>query len=222
MSIKGNYSVKSIDSFQCKDWCLNKHYAKRLPPIEFCFGLFGIKLEGIITYGTPPPNPLIDIFNKEFKYIELNRLVVNEGLEKNTLSFFVSKSLSLIPKPMVIVSYADTSQNHNGYIYQATNFIYTGLSAKRTDYKIKGMEHLHGTTISDMNRGKEDRAGYMREKYGDDFSLEDRARKHRYFMFLGNKKQIKRMNELLPYKKEPYPKGENKRYDASYIPNTQI
>jgi len=49
----------------------------------------------------------------------------------------------------VVVSYADTSQNHHGYIYQATNWIYTGLSAKRPDYKIKGLEHLHSASITD-------------------------------------------------------------------------
>jgi hypothetical protein len=161
------------------------------------------------------------IFNNEFKVIELNRLVINEGLEKNCLSFLVSQSLKMLPKPLVVISYADTSQNHHGYIYQATNFVYTGLSAKRTDWRVKGLEHLHGATIADISRGMENRAQWMREKYGDDFYLEDRPRKHRYFMFLGNKKQVKRMREVLPYEIEPYPKGDNQRYDANYNPTIQ-
>ena len=32
-------------------------------------------------------------------------------------------------KPKIVVSYADTSKGHVGYVYQATNFIYTGMSA---------------------------------------------------------------------------------------------
>lgn len=223
MSIKLKYSVKSIDNFQCKDWLLHKHYAKRIPPIEYAFGLINENnlTQGIVTYSTPVSSNLRGIFNNEFKLIELNRLVINEGLEKNCLSFLVSQSLKMLPTPLVIISYADTSQNHNGYIYQATNFIYTGLSAKRTDWKVKGLEHLHGATIADISRGKENRAEWMRDKYGDDFYLEDRPRKHRYFMFLGNKKEVKKMKQMLPYKIEPYPKGENKRYDASYLPNIQ-
>lgn len=223
MSVKDKYLVRSIPSFHCREWALYKHYAKRMPPIEYAFGLFDSSntLCGIVTYSTPVSSNLREIFLNEFKLMELNRLCVNDGLEKNALSFFVSHSLSYLPKPCAIVSYADTSYNHQGYIYQATNFIYTGLSAKRTDWKIKGMEHLHGATIADMSRGKENRADYMREKFGEDFYLEDRARKHRYFMFLGNRKQVKRMNELLPYPKEPYPKGDNIRYDASYRPITQ-
>jgi hypothetical protein len=223
MSIRDKYKVKSIDKFQCRDWLLHKHYAKRLPPIQYAFGLHDedMVLVGIVTYSTPASSNLRSIFNNEFKLIELNRLCINEGLERNCLSFLVSKSLKMLPVPLIVISYADTSKNHHGYIYQATNFIYTGLSAKRTDWKIKGLEHLHGATIADMSRGKENRSEWMRDKFGDDFYLEDRSRKHRYFMFLGNKKQVKKMNELLPYKKEPYPKGENKRYDSTYKPEVQ-
>jgi hypothetical protein len=223
MAIKLKYKVKSIDNSQTTEWLKYKHYAKRIPPIEYAFGLFNETnlMQGIVTYSTPVSSNLRGIFNDKFKLMELNRLVINEGLEKNCLSFLVSQSLKMLPTPLVIISYADTSQNHHGYIYQASNFIYTGLSAKRTDWKVKGLEHLHGATIADLSRGKENRAEWMREKYGDDFYLEDRPRKHRYFMFLGNKKEVKRMKEILPYKIEQYPKGENKRYDASYNPSIQ-
>lgn len=222
MGIKDKYKVKSIDSFQCKDWILNKHYAKRMPPIEYAFGLFDENnlLSAIVTFGTPLSNNLRMAFKNEFKLMELNRLVSN-NIDKNGLSYFVSSSLKRLPKPMIIVSYADTEFNHHGFIYQATNFIYTGLSAKRTDWKIKGMEHLHSGTIADMSRGKENRAEWIREKFGDDFYLQERSRKHRYFYFLGNRVQIKQMKKDLPYNAEPYPKGDNKRYDASYRPTIQ-
>ena len=218
MSIKDGYSVKSIDNSQTTEWLLYKHYAKRIPPVEYAFGLFCAEnlLRGVVTYSTPVSSNLRGIFKNEFKVMELNRLCVNEGLEKNVLSFFVSKSLQMLPDPLVVISYADTSQGHHGYIYQATNFIYTGLSAKRTDWKVKGLEHLHGATVADMSRGKGNRADYMRERFGEDFYLEDRPRKHRYFMFLGSKKQVKRMKDILPYQIEPYPKGTNCRYNASH------
>ena len=57
--------------------------------------------------------------------------------------------------------------------------------------------------------------------YGDDLYLKDRPRKHRYFYFLGQKKQKKEMLENLAYDIEPYPKGNNKRYDSTYCPSTQ-
>jgi hypothetical protein len=223
MSIKEKYTIKSIDSSVCKEWCLKKHYAKRIPPIEYSFGLFNSEniLQGVVTFGTPVSSPLRNLWNNEYKLMELNRLIINEGLEKNILSFFVSNSLKFMPQPLVIVSYADTSHNHHGYIYQATNFIYTGLSAKFNDYYIKGKEHLHNGTIMDMSRGQENRVQWLRDKFGDDLITIERPRKHRYFMFLGNKKDRAKMLQMLPYKIEAYPKGDNIRYDASYNPTIQ-
>jgi hypothetical protein len=217
--IKQKYKVQSIEKSDTTDWILNKHYAKRLPLIEYAFGLFeGKLLHGIVTFGTPSSTTVRQSFGCEFKLMELNRLCVNENIDKNALSFFVSQSLKRLPKPLIIVSYADTAQNHHGYIYQATNWIYTGLSAKRTDWKIKGLEHLHGATIADISRGVENRAEFMKQKFGDDFYLKDRSRKHRYFYFIGSKKQRAEMLIALPYKTEPYPKGDNLRYNADYKP----
>ena len=224
MSIKNKYLVKPIDSYLCKEWCLKKHYAKRLPPIEFAFGLFdndGIT-QGIVTYATPVSSTLRELWQGKYKLMELNRLVINDGLQKNTLSFFVSQSLKMLPKPLVIASYADTSQNHHGYIYQATNWIYTGLSSPFKDYYIKGKEHLHHGTVFDLSRGQENRVEWLRQKFGDDLILIDRPRKHRYFIFIGNKKDCKNMLTMLPYKQEPYPKGDNIRYDTSYKPSSQM
>ena len=223
MSIKDKYQVKSIDSYLCKEWLLYKHYAKRIPPIEYSFGLFDLNgvMQGIITYGTPVSSTLRNLWQNKYKLIELNRLCVNEGLEKNVLSYFVGVSLKLLPKPFVIASYADTSQNHNGYIYQATNWLYTGLSAPFKDYYVKGMEHLHNGTIMDLSRGQENRVEWLKNKFGDKLYIKERPQKHRYFMFIGNKKDVKKMKQMLPYQIQPYPKGKNKRYDASYIPSTQ-
>ena len=131
----------------------------------------------------------------------------------------VGRSLQMLPKPSIVVSYADTEQEHVGYVYQACNFLYTGLSAKRTDWKIKGMEHLHGQTIADISRGCDgSRSDFMREKFGDDFYLQDRARKHRYIFVTGKNKTLKNQ---IRYAVEPYPKGESKRYDAGAKVQTQ-
>ena len=233
MEIKEKYSVKSIDNFQCKDWLLNKHYAKRIPSISYAFGLFNENniLNGIVCYGRPVAHPLVkNAFNGEYQeqFLELNRLVVNEGLEKNTLSFFVSKSLKMLPKPQVLVSYADSSQNHHGYIYQATNWFYTGLSAEFKDYMVKGYEHMHGASILDMvgrsdgENGHINKVEELKKKFGEEnVYMIDRPRKHRYFYFLGDKREVKKMKQLIKYKQQIYPKGNNKRYDASYTPNIQ-
>lgn len=216
-----NYKVIPIDYQDCKEWFLKKHYAHRIPPIDFCFGLYDYDiLIGVCSYGTPLSSKLRESVGNN-KLYELNRLVVNDNLPKNTLSFFVSKTICLMPKPCVLVSYADTSQNHHGYIYQATNWIYTGLSVKFMDYMVKGMENLHGQSIMDMSRGQENRVQWLKEKFGDKLYMKERPRKHRYFYFVGDKRQKKQMLKELPYEIQSYPKGDNKRYDASYQPSTQ-
>ena len=131
-----------------------------------------------------------------------------------------------LPKPSVVVSYADTSQGHHGFIYQATNWIYTGLSAKFKDYAVKGLQHMHHSSIEDsVGRYDENKNinkhELLRKKYGDRLFMKERPRKHRYFYFLGNKREKTLMNQNLQYKVEPYPKGNNKRYDASYEPSVQ-
>ena len=216
-------NVLPIKPEETEPWLLNKHYAKRMCPISYSFGAYeGAKLIGIVTYGTPVSSSLrVGICGEKWmeNVIELNRLCCEN--QKNIASILVGRSLKMLPKPTVVVSYADTEQGHIGYVYQATNFVYTGLSAKRTDWKLKGMEYLYGATVADMSRGQENRAQWMRDKFGDDFYLQDRARKHRYVYFVGSKGQKKLMKSALMYSIEPYPKGDSKRYDAGGSVATQ-
>jgi len=137
--------------------------------------------------------------------LELNRLCLKHN-RKNEASFLIGNSLKLLPKNKIIVSFADTEYNHNGLVYQATNFLYCGLSAKRTDWKIKGKEHLHGQTVADEFRGQKNRALLMREKYGSDFYLKARSRKHRYIYIIGSKTFKTIVRSKLLYKVQPYQK----------------
>ena len=233
MSITDKYSVKPINNLDYKDWLLHKHYAKRIPSISYAMGLYDDKyiLQGCVCYGRPMAHTLVqNAFQGEYQedFLELNRLVINEGLEKNVLSFLVSKSIKMLPKPQVIVSYADTSHNHHGYIYQATNWYYSGLSEKFSDYMVKGYEHLHSSSIMDMVGRSDGVDGHinkvelLKKKFGEEnIYMVERPQKHRYFYFLGDKKQVKNMKSKIKYPQQPYPKGDNQRYDASYKPSTQ-
>jgi hypothetical protein len=213
--------VLPINAFEAEPWLLEKHYAKRMPSISYAFGLYEDgNLVGVCTYGTPSSSPLRKgIAGEEYSeyVLELNRLCI-DSKNKNAASFLVGRSLQMLPKPSIVVSYADTEQNHVGYVYQACNFIYTGLSTKKMDWAIKGMEHLHGQTIADMSRGQDKRLEFMKEKFGDDFYMKDRARKHRYIFVTGKDKKLK---AAIKYQSEPYPKGESKKYDAGGTVKTQ-
>jgi glycyl-tRNA synthetase alpha subunit len=44
--------VLPINTFEVEPWLLEKHYAKRMCPISFAFGLYDDeKLVGVVTYG---------------------------------------------------------------------------------------------------------------------------------------------------------------------------
>jgi hypothetical protein len=189
--------VLPIKSEEAVPWILKKHYAKRLPSISYAFGLYeDNELKGIVTFGMPASNSLCEgVCGVENKHliIELNRLCLQDNT-KNQASFLVSNAIRLLPKPMVIVSYADTAQGHIGYVYQATNFLFTGTTKERTDM--------------DAGEGKHSR-------HGTDPSVRKfRSAKHRYIYIHGSKTQKAKLLKDLNYEIQQYPKGEIKRYDS--------
>jgi hypothetical protein len=175
------------------------------------------QLIGVITYGLPAsPTLCVGICGKDWsnKVLELNRLCLMDNF-KNQASFLVANSIKQLPKPSIVVSFADSFQGHVGYVYQATNFIYTGLTAKFMEWAVKGQEHKHSRTFS--NGSIKD----FKEKHGDNFYYKERPRKHRYIYFHGNKTEKKQMNKLLKYKTEQYPKGDSIKYDSGGAVRTQ-
>jgi hypothetical protein len=223
VGIKSKYQVRSIDSNQCKEWLLYKHYAKRIPAIIYSFGLYDadLILNGVCTFGTPARmlNMGYGVFDGKLSIetIELNRLCVNDGLEKNTLSFFVAECLRILPKPVVVVSYADGNKGHHGYIYQATNWIYTGITSMEKIYIDKRTnEVIHPRTIVSTYGSRE------AESLPDHIEIsKEESGKYRYFQFLGDKRKVNEMKKNLKYQILPYPKGQNDRYDSGYHPTVQ-
>ena len=213
------YSVKPIKRDETLTWLKNIHYAKRIPMIMYAFGLYKNNvLRGVITYGKPISKDLcICICGEKYKseVTELNRLVLQFN-EKNEASYLVSNSFKLLPKPLIVVSYADSNQNHNGYVYQATNFIYTGLSKERSKF-IMGGKDLSERTLSGYQKGLTRQE--VIKKYN--IKTEKQLGKHRYIYFLGNKAEKKQRLKDLLLNQEPYPKGKNKKYNWDFKTETQ-
>ena len=190
-------AVKAIPSELASPFIMNIHYAHRMPCIMYAFGLFvNGDLVGVCTYGMPPSNSLcrgVAGDDNQDKVIELNRLCfLPECNGDNNASMLVGRSLKLLPKGLFVVSYADTGQGHVGYVYQATNWMYTGLSALRTDVFTESGKH-------------------SRHTIGDPSIRQGRSRKHRYIYLTGNKK--KQLAQL-KYSISPYPKGDTQRYEV--------
>lgn len=194
------FQVNKIPSKETHDFILNKHYAGRLPSISYAYGLYeNENILGVLTIGKPASHSLcVGICGKEYSknVYELNRLVVEENLPKNVLSFFLSKVLKLLSgEDLIIVSYADEGMGHHGYIYQATNWWYTGKTKSRTDkYTAPGKHSRHYDNENEHLR-----------KF--------RSSKFRY-VYVPNRKFRKEIKKTIKYEVfEEYPKGENDRYE---------
>lgn len=191
--------VKQITYKDCVPFILEIHYARRIPVIQYAYGIFiDGKLCGVVTYG-PPASPSLcrGVAGVEFKdkVLELNRLVILPDVqEKNVASQLIGRSLKLLPKGLIIVSYADCEGwGHVGYVYQATNWYYTGKTRSRTDRFSKGHARHY-----DKNESA--------RKY--------RTSKYRYLFITGKHK-----DKILKYIKYPiikeYPKGDSIHYDIN-------
>ena len=152
---------------------------------------------GVVTYGQPAtPSIGKGIATEDYKtrVLELNRLCLLPELNGgNYASMLVGRSLKMLPKDYFIVSYSDTEWGHIGYIYQATNWLYTGLTKPRTDMANKSGGHARHYEKGETTRVK-------------------RSAKHRYVFMTGDKKK---QRKLLKWKVYPdYPKGNSYHYST--------
>jgi hypothetical protein len=200
-----NWTVEKVSNSVAQSIVVANHYLHRKAPCSVAFGLFDPSgaLRGVVMYGTPSSSALragIAGIEEASNVIELTRLWVDDSAPKNGESFLIGRSVRQAGKD-IVVSFADTSENHTGIVYQATNWLYTGLSAKRTDWHVEGFDK-HGHTWADKYTAAE-----MRELFGDKFSLKPRSRKHRYLFLNGSKARKKQLLSKLRYQVQPYPKA---------------
>lgn len=184
------------------------HYAHRVPSIVVAVGMYVDEiLAGVCTYGIPPSPEARQCCgtDKENFVLELNRLYIYDHVGKNGESWLIGQTFRFIPKEFsILISYADTQQNHIGSIYQATNWLYTGYTdmerkTPRFDYVIPGMIN-HSRDITRMGGAR----------VANELQAErvERSKKHRYVYFLGSKSQRKELRKALKWPVLPYPKRE--------------
>lgn len=190
-------TVTSIDHRTAVDFLLPRHYSGRKPPITWAFGWYiESSLVAVCTFGKPASNTLCDgVCGKENSHsvYELNRLCRIPELEYPLSSFVGACLRRLRPDNIIVVSYSDTGMNHNGYVYQACNFVYTGCTKQRLEFHVEGGHSRHGNKNSGQRQ--------------------IRTAKHRYVYFASrDKATLKKWKAELLYIPCDYPKGENKNY----------
>ena len=202
-----NYIIRQIDYRTAMDLIVREHYLHRKAPCSAAFGLFlSDELKGVICYGTPSSSTLktsIAGVENSFNVIELTRLWLCDSVPRNGESFLIGNTLKKCGKE-IVVSYADRGQQHLGVVYQATNWIYTGLSASGTTRTVAGL-----VKQTFQSRGDNLTITELKEKYGDRLTIGKRTRKHRYVFINAKGRRKVELLAALKYKQQPYPKERN-------------
>ena len=185
--------IIQIGAAEASDIVVREHYLHRRPPISYAFALlppeiFGWPL-GVVTYGSPPSRHLqLGVCPKDPDMVlELNRMWVDDSLGRNSESWFVSRTLKMLP-PRIVVSYADTAHGHLGYIYRALGWNYAGWTdmerrTPRADYIPVG-------------------GGHTRDAYRLGFTHTQRRKpKIKYWTVTGNKAERRELTALCGWKK---------------------
>ena len=211
------YTVETISHCITESFLKKHHYLAQqgsgfLGKVQY--GLFDkqLHLVGVIAFsGFSVWQTLIGAFEGFERYSnqdgfwELTRLAMDdERKEKNLTSWFVARAIRKLRKSYnvrAILSYADSTYHH-GYIYQATNFGYYGLTDPKCDFH----ERQEDGTLKLVWRGA---------VKGHDGEWIERSRKHRYLLVFDKSLKVK-------WQKQPYPKGDNEEYELKEQDKTQL
>lgn len=196
---------KSVQSKEILPLMLDYHYLHRQVGVKFAYGLYvDDVLMGMITYSVPNKTTVAKAFNENATInntLELSRLYIKDEVSQivpNITSQFVSWSLRQLKKAgnWYIISFADSGMSHVGAIYQATNFLYCGLSKPTGEYAWGGLNKQRQR----WEKGKSYRY------------LIIPTTKYRYITFTGNKIFKKYAHNDLKLDIQPYPKADNIHY----------
>lgn len=195
--------------------CMNFHYAKAVPVNTIGYNVWNADGEwcGVVLFGTgATPNLARPYGMAQGEVLELVRVALNGKQE--TTSMAVGGAIKELKKdaPMckLIVSYADADQNHFGTIYQATNWIYTGIEnvGSRGAFIVHGKKmhpkSVYAKMVVDENGVKRHCPQTLEavRKYIDPNATEFLTKGKRKYIYPMNKKVRRQFIHLA----KPYPK----------------
>ena len=134
--IKNEWDVYKIPVSVAKPFVEEWHYAHGAAKTAVaCFGLYykGDRktLHGISWWMPPALGAAKSVSNDHRSVLGLSRFCLVEGRPENAGSFLISKSIRQLDNRWnMLLTYADTALNHNGGLYRAANWDYSGLTGK--------------------------------------------------------------------------------------------
>ena len=204
-SVVRNLLVTPIPQSDAKRLLVSNHYLHSFPGgTKLSFGIFYQSiLKGAITLGVGPflGYGLVDRATPE-DCITLTRLWLADNLPRNSESRVIGILLRSLQKETslkFVLAYSDPAAGHLGTIYQATNWIYTGLSSATPLYDI-GDGILHHSRSLAHGLGTHS-IRYLTSQ-GISVKTVPQLAKHRYIYFLDQSWRSRLMVPVLSYPKK--------------------
>ena len=200
----GELVVKRVNQETALRPCFDWHYAGRIPGGSV--GRYGIwengLFQGVIMFGPSANNNAHKPFGVGIsELLELQRIALHEHLAP--VSRLISMCVSLLrkdaPQTSILVSYADPAVGHVGYVYQASSWVYLGLTRHERAFHLNGRTY-HSKAILNIYGTKE--LDWLQSNIDPCASKTWLPPKHKYAFGLNRK-----MRKLLATMAQPYPKG---------------
>ena len=197
--------VHPIPILAAKKLLVRNHYLHSLPGgTQLAFGvLLGQRLMGALTLGVGP--------SLAYRLVEgatqddcatLTRLWLSDELPPNSESRVlgvVLRSLRHYTNLKFLISYSDPAAGHVGVVYQATGWIYTGLSEAMPLYDLGDGVPRHSRSLGHSFGTRS--VSYF-ATHGVNVKLVPQTAKHRYVYFLDNTWRAYLRVAVLPYPKK--------------------
>lgn len=198
--VVGPASVADVQEFARR-----YHYTGTGGNATWRWGLWhGATLLGVVAYNLPTRETCESVFGSEHydKVWHMGRLALADDAPHNSESRLIAGSLRAIrashENVWGILTYAATDVGHLGYVYQATNALYTGTGGHAVVYIDK-----RGQRRSDYYASAYVSKADARAR---GWTVTEGAPKHRYLYVLGSKTQRRQRMAQLRLPVLPYPK----------------
>jgi hypothetical protein len=197
--------VAPVGTADVQEFARRYHYSGVGNNANWRWGLWnGVVLNGVVAYNLPTRSVCASVFGADHlhRVWHMGKLVLADTSPRNSESRLIGGSLRAIrvnyPDVWGVLTYAATDVGHLGYVYQATNAIYTGTGGD-PHYFVDAAGNRRGTHLDGhgVTADKARLLGWTRAKGGV---------KHRYVYILGNKTQRRERMALLRLPILPYPK----------------
>lgn len=191
----------------------NWHYSKRMPKAKLVkVGVWeDERFVGVVLFGSgagQSTNGTRYGLAASGEVAELVRVALRD--HATPVSRIISVALKFLarvnPGLKLVISFADTAQGHHGGIYQAGNWVYSGVTEGDKEFHVKG-EVLHPKAVY-MRRWVQSEA-WLKQNIDPMARLVKTPGKHRYLMPLDTE-----MRERIAPLSKPYPKRPKQATDG--------